>query len=716
MPSTPKNTISRRSFFKTSALASGGILIGISFLNSCAPSTEVPVDIADITFNDFNAFIRISNDGKITIFSPNPEIGQGVKTTLPMLIAEELDVAWDNVFVEQGKLDVDNFQNQFAGGSNGVRMAWLPLREAGATARMMLMQAAANRWGVEVGECSTSEGIITNAKGEKLGYGEVVLEAAKLEAPTEISLKDPADFKIIGQEIGNVDVEKIAQGKPLFGLDFKREGMVYAVVMRPPAFGQTLVDFDDSETRTVSGVLDVIRFEDKIAVVGKNTWSAMKGKRKLKANWSEASPAESSEGHDQALFALLDGSQFETMRMDGDVKTAFAEADQVIERTYESPFLPHNCMEPMNFFADVTADKVDLVGPIQTPKGTAYEIAEALGRDMSTVNMDMTRMGGGFGRRLYGDFAMEAAQISNLAKKPVKVVYTREDDMTAGMYRPAVKYRIAASIKDGAITGYHLKEAAVNGNMYSLIPNFFPAGSIDNYQVDVASFDSNITTAAWRAPYTNFHAVAEQSFFDEVANALNQDPVQLRLDLINKAKGTLDPLRTYDPDRLIGVINLVTEKSDWGKKKEGVFQGFASYYCHNTHVAEVAEVVMRDGKPFVQKVTCAVDCGVVVNPLGAMNQVQGGIIDGIGHAMFGEFGFENGRPTTDNFHAYNLIRMNDTPQVDVHFVKNDIAPTGLGEPSLPPVGAAVANAIHAATGVRVSKIPFAKNMNPEVLA
>jgi isoquinoline 1-oxidoreductase subunit beta len=716
MISSKKKTISRRSFFKTSALASGGILIGISFLNSCSPKAEVPVDIADITFNDFNAFIRISDDGKVTIFSPNPEIGQGVKTSLPMLIAEELDVAWKDVFVEQGKLDTDHFQNQFAGGSNGVRMAWIPLREAGATARLMLMQAAANRWGIEVGECSTSEGVITNSKGEKLGYGEVVLEAAKLDVPTEINLKDPADFKIIGQEIGNVDVEKIAQGKPLFGLDFKREGMVYAVVMRPPSFGQTLVDFDNSETRKVAGVLDVIRFENKIAVIGKNTWSAMKGKRKLTANWTQESPAEDSKSHDETLFALLDGDTFETMRNDGDVATAFAEADQIIERTYESPFLPHNCMEPMNFFADVTPEKVDLVGPIQTPAGTANEVAELLGRNFSEVNMDMTRMGGGFGRRLYGDFVVEAAQISNLAKKPVKVVYTREDDMTAGMYRPAVKFRIAASIKDGQLTGYHLKEASANDNMYSLIPNFFPAGSIDNYKVDVASFASNITTAAWRAPHTNFHAVAEQSFFDELAQALGQDPVQFRIDLINKAKTVFDETRTYEPDRLIGVINLAVEKSNWNKQEEGVYKGFASYFCHRTHVAEVAEVVMRDGKPFVRRVTCAVDCGVVVNPLGAINQVQGGVIDGIGHAMYGEFNFENGAATSDNFHAYDLIRMNDTPQVDVHFVKSDVAPTGLGEPSLPPAGAAVANAIFAATGVRVSKIPFAKNMHQEALS
>ena len=324
---------------------------------------------------------------------------------------------------------------------------------------------------------------------------------------------------------------------------------------------------------------------------------------------------------------------------------------------------------------------------------------------------DVYKRQGGFGRRLYGDFALEAAEISNLAKSPVQVVFSREDDMTDGIYRPAIKYRIAASIKDGKLTGYHLKEAAVNSNMYGLIPNFFPAGAVNNYQVDVANYKSNITTGAWRAPYTNFLASAEQSFFDELAERMGVDRIQLHLDLLQKVKGTTDERIQYSPERLEGVIKLAIEKSNWGKVSEDVYQGFAVYYCHNTHVAEVADIVLENGFPIVKKVTCAVDCGIVVNPLGAKNQVVGGVIDGIGHSLYGELTFQDGKPQSDNFAAYQLIRINQTPQVDVHFVESDIAPTGLGEPALPPVGGAVANAIYKATGKRLYKQPYMNNLD-----
>lgn len=706
---TLKNTngFSRRSFLKSVSLVGGGMLIGFNLFTSCKEEIKlVKEDLSLLNYNDFNAYIKISDTGKVTLFSPNPEIGQGVKTAMPMLIAEELDVPWEDVYVVQGKMDAEHYKNQFAGGSLGIKRAWLPLRQTGATAKQMLINAAAIHWKVDPKDCTASQGIITNKTGDKLGYGDVAIEAAKLEVPEEYTLKDPKDFKLIGQNIGNVDIEKISTGKPLFGLDYKEEGMLYASVYRPPAFGQVLKSFDDSKTRQVSGVVDVVKFGDKIAVLGKNTWAAMKGKKALIALYESESTLESTETHNTDLFALLNGDTFTTMRKDGDVSSAFKEADQVIERVFESPFLPHNCMEPMNFFASVTDKEVRLVGPIQTPVGTAMQIAKLLDREFKDVHLDMTRMGGGFGRRLYGDFAVEAATISDKIRKPVKVVFSREDDMTAGTYRPPVKYKLSASIKNNEITGYHVKEAGLNANMYDLIPNFFPAGSLENYQVDVAQLQSKITTGAWRAPSTNFHAVAEQSFFDELAMVLKKDPIQLRLDLINNAKGHTDERIKYSPERLEGVINLVKEKSNWGQTPTKVYQGFASYYCHNTHVAEVADIVMEFGKPVIKKITCAIDCGIVVNPLGALNQIKGGIIDGIGHAMYGELTFKDGKPQSNNFNTYRLIRMNETPEIDVHFVQNTIAPTGLGEPSLPPVAAAVANAIFAASGKRITKIPF----------
>ena len=737
-------TFSRRNFMRTTSLASGGMLIGFNLFTACKPEVKMPVDLASLDYNDFNAFIQIADNGAVTIYSPNPEIGQGVKTAMPMLIAEELDVAWKDVLVKQGVLDTENFTRQLAGGSQSIRLAWEPLRETGATARQMLINAAAARWGVEASECTTSEGVIMNAAGDTLGYGDVVKEAATMEIPERessetpesktlpkgVSLKKVKDFKIVGTDVSNVDIDKIITGKPLFGLDYKEKGMVFASVLRPPAFGQKLESFDDSEARAIPGVIDVIRIgekantllnseeknwtavmgkSDKVVIIAKSSWEAMKGKKAIKAVWAEDTPLESTSFQDDKLLGLLDGKDFTTLREDGDVDQAFAQADKVLERTYESPFLPHNCLEPMNFFANVTDTKIHLVGPVQTPEFAAQGVAKMLGRDVSEVHLEMTRMGGGFGRRLYADFVYEAAEISNAINKPVKMVSSREDDMTTGVYRPAIKYRFKASVKDGEITGYHLKEAAINDNMYGLIPNFFPAGAIENYKVDVANYKSNVTTGAWRAPYTNFLAYAEQSFFDELAELMEVDKVQMRLDLLEKVKGTTDERIQYSPERLQACIREAAEKSGWGKQSEGVYQGFVAYYCHNSHVAQVADAVIEDGLPVIKKVTCVVDCGVVVNPLGALNQIEGGVIDGVGHAMYGNFAFEKGMPSATNFDKYRLLRMKEAPLVEAHMIQNELAPTGLGEPSLPPAGGAVANALKAATGKRIYKQPFMEN-------
>ena len=727
--STSSITFNRRAFIRTSSLASGGLLIGFNLFTACKPKVQPPVDISQLNFNDFNAFIKIADNGAVTIFSPNPEIGQGVKTAMPMLIAEELDVAWKNVYVQQGILDTENYTRQLAGGSQSIRLGWEPLRQTGATARQMLVNAAAAKWGIDPSECTTSEGVITNAKGETLGYGDVVSEAAALEVPENVTLKEPKDFKVIGTDAPNVDIDKIITGKPLFGLDYKVEGMVYASVLRPPAFGKILDSYDDTKAKAMPGVLDVIRIgekakelskegignwtvtlgkSDKVVVIAKTTWEALKAKEAISATWVDDSTLESTEFQDKQLLGLLDGKEFKTLRKDGDINKAFSQADKILERTYESPFLPHNCMEPMNFFANITDEKVHLVGPVQTPEFAATAVAGMLGRDVKDVHLEMTRMGGGFGRRLYGDFVYEVAEIADAIKKPVKLVFSREDDMTAGTYRPAIKYRIKASIKDGQVTGYQLKEAAIGGNMYGLIPNFFPAGAIENYQVDVANYQSNITTGAWRAPYTNFLAFAEQSFFDELAETMEVDRIQLRLDLLEKVKGTTDERIEYSPERMQNVIKVAVDKSGWGKKEEGVFQGFAAYYCHNSHVAEVADVEIENGMPVVKKVTCVVDCGIVVNPLGAKNQIEGGVIDGVGHAMYGDLTFLDGQPQSQNYDKYRLIRMGEFPVVESHLIQNDLAPTGLGEPTLPPAGAAVANALKAATGNRFTQQPFSK--------
>ncbi|WP_179950073.1 xanthine dehydrogenase family protein molybdopterin-binding subunit [Lutibacter citreus] len=701
-----KNNIDRRSFLKVSSLAGGGLIVGFNFLTSCKPNVKPSVDISKLNFHEFNAFIKIANNGIVTLFAPNPEIGQGVKTSMPMIIAEELDVAWDDVYVEQGDLDTDVFERQVAGGSQSIRHGWNPLRETGATVKQLLINTAAAKWGVEASECFVKEGVIYNSKKEEITYGEIAEEASKGEIPANVKLKDPKNYTIIGQNIRNVDIDKIITGKPLFGLDYKKEGMLYACVVQASAFGKNLVSFDDTAARANEGVVDIFEFNNKIAVIANSTWEAMRAKKAIVANWDDGDNLETTEEYSKKLTALLEGKKFRTVRKDGNVEKAFKEADKVLERVYDTPFLPHNCMEPMNFFANVTDDKIELAGPIQTPQNTANKIANLLKRDVKDISLELTRMGGGFGRRLKGNFAIDAAQISNIAKKPVLLVFSREDDILSGTFKPALKYKISAAIKDNKLTGYHVKEAGINGNMYGLIPNFFPAGCIENYQVDLARYRSNITIGAWRAPYTNFFAFAEQSFFDELASELNVDEVQLRLDLLQNVKNTKDKRIQYSAERMEAVIHKVVDKSGYGENKDDVYQGFSVYYCHNSYVAEVADVVMEAGIPVVKKVTVAVDCGIVVNPLGALNQIEGAVLDGIGHAMYGDLKFIKGVPQSTNFHANRLIRMKETPIVETHFIKSDIAPTGLGEPALPPAIPALANAIKRATGIRLTKMPF----------
>ncbi|MEL7020992.1 MAG: molybdopterin cofactor-binding domain-containing protein, partial [Bacteroidota bacterium] len=624
----------RRSFLKVSTAAGGGILLGFNWLTSCQSAPEEVRLNPPKEWFDINAFLKIADNGQVTIMSPNPEIGQNVKTSMPMIVAEELDVDWEMVIVEQAPFNPISFTRQVAGGSQSIRKGWDALRMTGATARQMLLNAAAKEWNVDASELTTHQGVITNAKGEQKTYASVASAAATMEVPESVSLKSVKDFKIIGKSKKNVDLDNIITGKPLFGIDTRKSGMQYAAVMRPPAFGQTLVGFDDTAARAVSGVNDVIQIDNKIAVLAKNTWAALKGKKALSANWEQNGTAENTVDHDKAMLKLLEQTASEPLRADGDVDRAFAEADQMIERIYEAPFLPHNCLEPMNFYADVTADKAVFVGPIQTPEWTASRLAELLERKEEDISIMLTRMGGGFGRRLYGDFALEAAEISLKAQSPVQLIFSREDDMTAGTYRPASKYKFRASIKDGQLTGYELVGVGINMRNATR-ENNFPACAVDNYRVSSYNLESNITTGAWRAPVTNFLAYAEQTFLDEIAAAIEQDPVDFRLNLLARAEKNPVGTLQYEPQKMIGVIQLAAERADWAKKGDRHL-GMAAYYSHNTYVAEVAEV---NASAQLQQVYCAVDCGIVVNPDAAINQCKGGVVDGIGHAMYGDFSF-----------------------------------------------------------------------------
>ena len=722
-----KTTYNRRSFIKSSALAGGGMVIGFSWLASCNPTPEQVNNMPKEWF-DINGFLKIGDNGMVTIMSPNPEIGQNVKTSMPMIVAEELDIDWDNVIVEQAPLNTDIFQRQLAGGSQSIRAGWQGLRMAGATARHMLIAAAAEAWQVPASEITTDAGILNHkASNKSAGYGEMASSAATMTVPEEVSLKDIKDFVIIGTDRRNVDGPNLVTGKPLFGIDIQEDGMLIAMIVHPPAFGMTYKSMDAASVKLMPGIKDVFPIDvypegverqwsdggaiDKlVAIVGETTWQCMQAKKALNVEWEKTSTLESTAGHDEALLKLLNTSSKEPARKDGNVANAFKKAAQIIERTYSAPFLAHNTMEPMNFYADVTGERAILNGPIQTPEFLEKTLASRLDLPVEKIDIKMTRMGGGFGRRLYGTFGVEAAVISQKMQAPIKLVYSREDDMTQGTYRPTYKVKYKAGLdKKGNLIAWHVKGAGSNDDL--IFENRFPAGAVDNYLAEKFSLETNVTTGAWRAPRSNFVAGAEQSFLDEVAEAAGKDPIEFRLELFDRA--IKDPVgdpknNDYDPERYAGVLKLVQEKSGWdGNQKNGQTRGVSSYYCHNSYVAQVLDLSTDSTPAKVSKVWCAVDCGIIINPLAAKNQIEGGIIDGIGHATYSEMNFVDGKPQHSNFDTYRLIRHKEAPkEIESFFVDNGIDPTGLGEPSLPPIIGALANALYKATGQRHYNQPF----------
>ena len=696
----------RRDFLKLGLTASGGLVLGFHWSNSSASAMDV-LNEAALPAGDinFNSYLSISSDDVITIFSPNPELGQNIKTSFPMIVAEELDADWKKVKVQQAALDTKKYERQLTGGSGAIPHSWERLRKAGATARQMLMEAAAKRWSVSAGTLTTNTGYVIHPDGRKLTYGELATDASTIPVPSEVKLKDKKDFKIIGQPIHNVDNLEMITGKPLFGLDFYREGMLFAMIQRPASFGMKIKSVDATAAKTLPGIVDVVTFKNNVAIVGKSTWEVNKARKVLKVEYEKEGNIESTSDHDRIFKELLAKPEATVKRKDGDVDAAFKSAAKVITREYQCPFLSHAPMEPMNFFAHVRPDGVELVGPSQTPDMARNATATLLGIAPEKITLELTRLGGGFGRRLKADYVLEAAELSSIIKAPVKVIWTREDDMMGGSYRPAVRYRFDAALDaNGKLIGYKLRGVGINSGNPTREDNF-PSGAVDNLLIESVEHQSPITTGAWRAPITNFLAFAEQAFLDEVALAAKKDPVQFRLELLDKAKQTPTGAIKYDIDRMKGVINLVAEKSGWGKKKE-LAQGFSVYFSHRSYVAQVAEVEMKKGTPVLKKIFAASDCGIVVNMSGAKQQVMGGIVDGLGHALYGQVTFKEGAAEQRNFNSYRLIRFREVPEVEVHFVDNGIDPTGLGEPALPPTGGAVANAIFKATGKRVYNQPF----------
>lgn len=739
-----QNNYSRRSFLKVTSISGGGMMIGFSWLANMVPNEAMAEKLASEEWIKITGYIEITPDNQIKLFCPNPEFGTNVMTSIPMLIAEELEVDFDKVKVQMGDYDTPRFKNQFTGGSMAMAMTWKPLRTAGATAKTMLLQAAANIWNVPVGDLNAVKGsIVHTASGKTATYGQLATAASKLTMPTDVKLKSTNEFSLIGTPQKNKVGKNIVSGDSMFTMDYKHEGMLIAMVIHPPAFGMTLTSFDATEALKMPGVkavfdiqvykdgykragFDTRAFNKLIAVVGNSTWEVMNARKKVVAQWEqtpeyketvmawrgskeEIIPAglESTEQHRHQMYDMQ-MKPGKILRKDGDPETAFTKAKKILERTYSAPFLAHNPMEPISCFAHITEEKAFFVAPIQIPDMMKQNIMTNLDIPGDKIEMKLARMGGGFGRRAYGHYIVEAGHISKKMKAPIKLIYTREDDLTNGVYRPSYMITYKAAIDEhNNVTAIHVKGGGIpEGAVHE---NRFPAGAFDNYLAEGWEIPSNITIGAFRAPGSNFNASAEQSFLDELAETIGKDPIDYRIELLKRAKANpVGKNNEYNADRYIGVLELVKEKSNWAKtNNKNAKRGVAAYFCHNSYAAHVIDVTMKNGQPVVESVVSALDCGFVVNPEGAKNMVEGAVVDGIGNALFGGLKFEKGAPVQKNLNQYRIIRHREAPKkIDVHFVQNNVDPTGLGEPPFPPVFAALANAIYRATGKRLYNQPF----------
>src|SRR5687768_5253740 len=529
------NKPNRRDFLKITSLTGGGLVLGFSWFGSEAAPVIINTTTADL---NFNSYLSIATDGTITIFSPNPELGQNIMTSFPMIVAEELDADWSKVKAVQAPFDT-KYDRQVTGGSGAIPHSWKRLRTAGATARYLLVAAAAKKWSVDASECTTDNGFVLHAKsGNKLSYGELAEEASKIPVPADVPLKNRKDFKIIGKAVKNVENNKIITGKGIFGSDFYREGMVLAMIQRPPAFGTKIKSVDAAAAKASPGIIDVVTYKNNVAVVGKSTWEILKARKLLKVEYEKDGNIESTTDHDKLFVSLLDSTNATVRRKDGDVDAAFKNAAKVLKSEYQCPFIAHAPMEPMNFFAHVREDGVELIGPTQTPASARAATAKLLNIPEDKITLDITRLGGGFGRRLKFDYVVEAAELSKIIKAPVKVLWSREDDMMGGSYRPAVRYRFEAALDaQGNLVGYKCRGVGINAGNPTREDNF-PSGAVANLLIESVEHQSPITTGPWRAPITNFLGFAEQAFLDEVAEAAKKDPVQFRLELLEKAKAS----------------------------------------------------------------------------------------------------------------------------------------------------------------------------------
>ncbi len=728
-----RGSVSRRTILKASVAAGGGLLLYALLPAFARAATGGISDPAGATLN---AYIRIAPDGIITIMSKNPEIGQGIKTMLPMVIAEELDADWKDVRIEQAELDAAKYGRQFAGGSMATPLNWEPLRRVGAAGRAMLVAAAAETWGVKPAECSTSAGVVQHRpSGRKLGYGALALKAASLPVPdlATLRLKNPKDFTIVGRPTPGVDNPLIVAGKPLFGIDVSVPGMLYAVFQKCPVFGGKVVSANTDAVKSLPGVRHAFVVKggddpqgllDGVAIVADSWWAASKAREKLEIAWNEgAAAAESTAGFARDAAKLGKGAPARSLRRDGDMSAAFSRAARVIEAAYSYPFIPHMTLEPQNCTAHVRDGKVEIWAPTQNPGPGAELVASTLGVARSQVTVHMTRVGGGFGRRLRSDFMAEAAWIAKVAGAPVKLLWSRQDDMQHDFYRPGGFHFLKGGL-DGSGKLTSLSDHFVSfghgdtvADSAAMAQSEFPAQLVDNLDYGMSLLPLGAPTGPLRAPRSNALAFVFQSFLDELAHAAGKDPLAFHLALLGERRvlssstGARDPQREFDTGRMRGVLELVAEKSGWAKRQalsKGTGMGIASYFSHLGYFAEVVQAtVAPSGAVKVDKVWVAADVGSqIINPSGAENQVQGAALDGIGAALGQRITLERGRVVEANFDTVSPLRINQAAPVEVHFRITDNPPTGLGEPALPPAIPALCNAIFAATGKRIRKLPI----------
>ena len=718
----------RRAFIRVSGSAAGALVVGVAFARELEALSENAAPAA------MNPFVEIDANGVVTIYAKNPEIGSGMKTSLPMIVAEELDVDWANVRVVQADLGAQ-YGAQFTGGSTGIWENWMPLRRAGATARHVLIAAAAARWAVDPSTCATSRGsVIHSTTNRRLSYGELAADAAKLTPSENVPLKSPETFRVVGQRVRTTDAQDIVTGRAKYGLDFSVPDMLVACVARPP-FGSRVASVDDSAALAVPGVRRVVRMRhdgaplarlEGVAVLADSTWAAMKGRNALRVRWEQVP----NEGTDSATLAAAFTSALSrpgtTLHSVGDFDAALQSASSTVAATYEFPYLAHASMEPLHYLADVRADRAELWGSTQVPGNCAARVAEITKLPRNAITVHLPRSGGGFGRRLMDDYAAEAAYLSFAVKRPVKVVWTREDDFRHDFYRPAGHQRLQAGLSaDGKVVAWrqHIANTSrydfakngrppVESEMY---PEDFPVGGVANLRYEYTLVPSGIPAGAWRSTLHSANAFAVECFVDEVARTARRDPVELRLELLGEPRRL--PYRqhggpVFDTGRLAAVIRLAAERSGWPRASaSNRALGFAAHFTFGSYAAEVAEVSVESGRIRVHRVVAAVDCGTVVNLAGAEAQVVGGVVDGLSAALHGEVIVRDGVAAPTGFGDYRLLRIDEAPRVEVHFVPSTESPKGLGEPPVPPVAPAVANALFALTGKRLRRLPLQKALS-----